>query len=244
MIEWPLFFASGFLGSAHCLGMCGPFVLTLGAATPGHWGNLARQLAYAAGRIFTYAVLGGGAAFLGLKAAGAVRHWANLPAVLAIVAGGILAVEGLFATGLIRRPGVAGAAVCPGAAGFRRLLATPRLPEAFLAGLFTGFLPCGLLYGMLVLAASTHQVGLGVATMAVFGFGTVPALLALGLGGGLLGRASQQRLRTVAAWCLLLTGLVSIARGAGGLSLGSSDPASCIFCDDEICGSLPPVTNP
>jgi sulfite exporter TauE/SafE len=229
MIEWPLLVISGMLGSAHCLGMCGPFALAIGAAAAGWQANLWRQAWYSAGRIFTYAVLGATAAFCGRRVAEAVSGWANVPAILAIVAGAVLVVQGLRAAGIIPNPGIA-AGSCPGGAGFQALLQARGWRDVFLAGLFTGLLPCGLLYGMLALAASTHDVGRGLATMAAFGLGTVPAMVAAGVGGSLLGIAARRRLHTVAAWCLVLTGLVSIARGAGFVSFGGGEPAGCPFC--------------
>jgi sulfite exporter TauE/SafE len=69
--------------------------------------------------------------------------------------------------------------------------------------------------------------------MAAFGLGTVPALVAAGLGGGLLGLAARRRLHAVAAWCLVLTGLVSVARGAGFLTWPGEMPAGCLICAPE-----------
>ena len=232
MIEWPLVVASGLLGSAHCLGMCGPFALAIGSRSPGWRDNLRRQACYSVGRIFTYAVLGAAAAFMGLRIARALAAWVNVPAVLALAAGVLLVVQGLLAAGVFRKTGIGGAASCPGAAGLRALLQAPRLDQVFLAGLFTGLLPCGLLYGMLALAASTHDVARGLATMVVFGLGTVPAMMAAGLGGSLLGVAARRHLHAVAAWCLVATGLVSIARGAGYVSFGG-EPAGCPLCAPE-----------
>ena len=230
MIELPALVVAGMTGSAHCLGMCGPFALVVGGAAPSWRANLARQACYSAGRIFTYAVLGAGLAFCGRRLAGALPGWTNVPAVLALAAGALLLVQGLKAAGVIRPRGVAGAAACPGAAGFRALLGARSLGEVFLAGLFTGLLPCGLLYGMLALAASTRDVAQGLAAMTAFGLGTVPAMAAAGLGGSLLGLAVRRRLHAVAAWCLVLTGLVTITRGAG-LALQPTEPATaCPFC--------------
>ena len=176
-IEWPLLVVSGLLGSAHCLGMCGPFALAVGSAAPTWRTNLARQACYSAGRIFTYAVLGATLAFCGRRLAGLLPGWTNLPACLALAAGGLLLVQGLLAAGVLRPRGVSGAATCPGAAGFRALLGGRGLMDVFIAGLFTGLLPCGLLYGMLALAASTQDVVRGLVTMAAFGAGTVPAMV-------------------------------------------------------------------
>jgi hypothetical protein len=47
--EWPLLVVSGMVGAAHCLGMCGPFVLAIGAAAADWRTNLRRQVAYGLG---------------------------------------------------------------------------------------------------------------------------------------------------------------------------------------------------
>ena len=125
---------------------------------------------------------------------------------------------------------MAAAAACPGATGFRALLTARGSTEVFLAGLFTGLLPCGLLYGMLAYAASRHDVLAGMVTMAAFGAGTIPALFAAGLGGSALSAAGRRRMHAVAAWCLVATGLVSIVRGASYVTLGGEEPAGCPFC--------------
>jgi sulfite exporter TauE/SafE len=234
MIEWPLLVASGMLGSAHCLGMCGPFALTIGSATPALRKNLLRQSAYSAGRLFTYAVLGAIAGFAGASVSQRLAGWTNVPAVLAIAAGILLVLQGLLAAGVLSRRPMAGGA-CPGGAAFRALLSARGALDAFLAGLFTGLLPCGLLYGMLALAAATHDPARGLVTMAAFGLGTVPAMVAAGLGGSILGLAARRHLHAIAAWCLVLTGCVSIARGAGFFHFADTDPAGCPLCapDDD-----------
>jgi sulfite exporter TauE/SafE len=239
MIEWPLLVASGLLGSAHCLGMCGPFALAIGSAAPAWRANLARQAAWSAGRLFTYAVLGGAAGFVGLRMSRALVGWTNVPAILAIAAGLLLVVQGLLAAGVIRRRGVA-AGGCPGGGAFRALLTARGTVEVFLAGMFTGLLPCGLLYGMLALAAATHDVPRGLLTMVAFGAGTVPALLVAGLGGSILGLAARRHLHAIAAWCLVLTGCVSIARGAGFVHFGDPTPAGCPLCSPEVTPEASP----
>jgi len=240
--EWPMLVVSGMVGAAHCLGMCGPFALAIGAAAADWRTNLRRQLAYSAGRVFTYAVLGAGAGFVAERLAGALPAWTNLPAALAIAAGLLLVWQGLVASGLVRRRGVHGAAACPGGGAVRSLLTARGLADVFVAGLFTGLLPCGLLYGMLAYAASRHDVLAGMATMAAFGAGTIPALVAAGLGGSALSAAGRQRMHAVAAWCLVATGLVSIVRGASYVTIAGEEPAGCPFCAaTDTADGLTPV---
>ena len=130
---------------------------------------------------------------------------------------------------MLPRRGVA-AGACPGAGALRGLLAGSGTLDVFLAGLFTGLLPCGLLYGMLALAASTGDLPRGLATMVAFGAGTVPAMVLAGAGGSVLGVAARRRLNALAAWCLVLTGLVSLARGAAAVSFTGEPAAACPFC--------------
>jgi sulfite exporter TauE/SafE len=221
---------SGMLGSAHCLGMCGPFALAVGTGAADWRTNLRRQMAYSVGRIFTYAVLGAGAAFAAARAMRVLPTWTNVPAALAVAAGVLLVWQGLAAAGVLRRRGVGAGAGCPGAGAFKRLLTARSVVDVFLAGLFTGLLPCGLLYGMLAYAASRHDLVEGAAAMAAFGAGTVPAMAGVGLGGSLVAVATRRRLHHAAAWCLVATGAVSIVRGASFLTLPGGPAPGCPFC--------------
>ena len=171
MIEWPLVFAAGLLGSSHCIGMCGGFALAIGGSSSSLSANLGRQLAYTGGRVFTYAFLGAAAGFGGWRLADAVPQLINLPALLAIVAGCVLVYQGLRAAGWLGRSAKAAKGPCLAGSVFATFLTAPGLTNAFLAGLLTGMMPCGLLYGMLALAASSQNVWLGAAAMARFGLG-------------------------------------------------------------------------
>jgi len=231
MIELPLVFMAGILGTAHCLGMCGPFALAIGSAAPAWSSALLRQFAYTAGRVFTYGVLGAAAGFCGTRLVIATPRMINVPAMLAILAGALLVYQGLKATGLFFHRPVNGAASPCLASGFlAHFLRQPNASGIFLAGIVTGFLPCGLLYGMLALAMSTHSVVLGGATLVIFGLGTAPAMMLAGLSGRLIGLATRRRLYAAAAWCLVLTGLLSICRGMSFVSVSDEPAAGCPMC--------------
>lgn len=231
MIELPLIFVAGILGTAHCLGMCGPFAVTLGAAASSWSVAIGRQLAYSAGRVFTYGFLGAAAGFCGSRLVHAWPTIINIPAMLAIVAGILLVYQGLLATGWLRKRGVnKGVTPCLAGGLLGHFLRQRGAAGVFLAGVFTGLLPCGLLYGMLALAMSTHSVWWGGATLVVFGLGTMPAMMLAGMSGRLMGLATRQRLYAAAAWCLVLTGMFSIARGVSFLSLDNMPSAGCPMC--------------
>lgn len=214
MIEWPLLLMAGLVGSSHCVGMCGGFVLSIGASAAGFRDNLWRQGVYTLGRLFTYGTLGAVAGFVGWRITRAVPSSVHISSVLAILAGLVLVYQGLASAGVLPKRVVSGrAGGCVASSFFGGYLRGPGRTSAFLAGMFTGLLPCGLLYGMLTLAASTRELVAGATTMAVFGLGTAPIMLLTGCGGSLLGLVARRRLFLVAAWCLVLTGGISIARG-------------------------------
>jgi sulfite exporter TauE/SafE len=232
MSELPLVFFGGLLGSAHCIGMCGPMALALGAGWP-LASNLRRQLVYSAGRISTYAFCGAAAAFGSLWIASQTRYLLLAQAWLAILAGLLLLLIGLASAGLLPAPAARVAATAPcGAAGvIKALLNTPGWTGAFLAGVATGFIPCGLVYAFLLKAASAGSVWLGGICMAAFGLGTVPLMVATGCGGAMLSTATRTRALRLAALCVVAAGVVTIVRGAGQLEAARGGVvAPCPFC--------------
>lgn len=209
-------FVAGFLGSSHCIGMCGPFAIALGSGAGSWSGHLRRQSIYSVGRVCTYSLLGAMSGFLGLHASSRATELMNIPAALALLAGGLLIYQGLATVGLLhgRRPQPANGP-CLAGTFFAGFLNNPRPGPTFLAGIVTGFLPCGLLYGFLALAASSADMLVGAATMACFGLGTVPIMMLTGLGGSLLNLTMRRKVTQFAAWCVVLTGIISVMRGIG-----------------------------
>lgn len=231
MIELPLVFLGGLLGSSHCIGMCGPFALTIGSSASGIGANFVRQLVYTLGRIATYSIAGAIAGFGGMRLTQAFPAIVNLPALLAILAGVLLLYQGLLAAGVLPKSISANQSSCLGGTFLASFLTAPGLTNVFLAGVFTGFLPCGLVYAFLALAASSANMATAAAAMAIFGLGTAPIMMLTGCSGSLLSLASRRRVYQIAAWCVVLTGAVSVARGFGFVHIpGWFDPPGCPMC--------------
>ncbi len=231
LFEGLLIVVGGLLGSGHCLGMCGGFVLTVGSIRSRWQDNLLRQLVFASGRIATY-TLGGALAGFGGRHLGEMATLVNVQAVLSMAAGALLIVQGLFAVGLLPLGSrFFGSRACTVAAAFAQLLRQGRLEMMFVAGVVNGLLPCGLVYAFLALASSTASMGQGALTMALFGLGTLPALVLAGLGGSLVQLGTRRFLLQAAAICLTLTGVLAFGRGLGFLDFDGSvaDPA-CPLC--------------
>jgi len=63
---------------------------------------------------------------------------------------------------------------------FGKLLPVKSVPQGILAGMAWGWLPCGLVYSVLVTALASGSASSGAALMLAFGLGTLPNLLAMG----------------------------------------------------------------
>ena len=234
MIELPLIFVGGLLGSSHCVGMCGGFALLLGIGSRSVRDNILAQSMYSCGRIFTYAVLGACAGSLGARADLQFSTWVNVPAVLSLLAGVFLIAQGLSAAGFrfgitATKPIPGGG--CLGGSIFATFLRSPHWSGKFLAGLLTGFLPCGLLYAFVALAAASGDLASGMGVMIFFGIGTVPLMITTGVGGSFLSLIARQRLLKLAAWCVVVTGVLTVARGVGFLRIpGQTAEPICPMC--------------
>ena len=114
------------------------------------------------------------------------------------------------------------------------VLRTPGTLNAFAAGLLTSLIPCGLVYAFVSLAATSGNFASGMLIMTLFGFGTIPIMLATGVTASVLTLVQRRRLMHIAAWCVVLTGCITMARGAGAIQLpGEPAAVECPFCADE-----------
>src|SRR5690349_10310002 len=103
MIELPLIFVAGTFGSAHCIGMCGPIALAISGGARNTKDGLRLQMAYTAGRVATYTILGAIAGYAGWRLAAVLPSLYIIPAAFSVLAGCVLAYQGLVALGIIRR---------------------------------------------------------------------------------------------------------------------------------------------
>jgi uncharacterized protein len=208
-------FVAGLLSSGHCFGMCGgivgAFSLRSGMTTnPSGGSRLLGLLTYNLGRISTYVALGALVGALGATV-GRLLPPAIAQRIAQLVAALFLVGVGLFLAG---RPQILRPIERLGARLWRVVepLGRGRLPsqgrrQALALGLFWGFLPCGLVYSMLVLASLAGGPADGAFVMLAFGAGTLPALLAAGLAASRLqGVARSTALRRCAAAAYIALG--------------------------------------
>ncbi|MDD3519202.1 MAG: sulfite exporter TauE/SafE family protein [Chromatiales bacterium] len=181
-------FAVGLLGGVHCAGMCGGIVGALSLGLPGRaranmLSSLPFLLAYNGGRMASYVVAGAAAGGIGWFAANlASVHHAQL--VLQTLAGLFMIALGLYLAGWwqgVARVERAGAQLWRRIEPFgRRLMPVTTPGRALRLGLIWGWLPCGLVYSVLIWALAAGGAVEGALLMLAFGLGTLPNLLAMG----------------------------------------------------------------
>ena len=102
------------------------------------------------------------------------------------------------------------------------------LPRAALFGMLWGWIPCGMVYAMLLSAMSAGSAATGMLTMLAFGLGTLPMMIAAGWAAGSVQRFTRNsRVRMVAGAAVVAMGLFGFAR-ADGLKQLQDFGALCI----------------
>jgi sulfite exporter TauE/SafE len=172
-------FLLGLVGGLHCLGMCGPLAIAQPAPSKGIVRRVCGRLTYNGGRIVTYALMG-----VVFGAFGGILELKLLQRGLSVVVGVGLVLCLVFTflgPGWLNPSRGAYTGVGYLQRKMAGLLKRRSLPGAFLLGLLNGLLPCGLVYVALAGAIAAGSVAGGALYMTVFGVGTLPAMLAVGL---------------------------------------------------------------
>lgn len=173
---------AGVMGGVHCVGMCGGIVAAT-ALQGGEWQRTGILLGYNFGRIASYTLAGALAGLIG-SAAFLAEDLLPVQRILYALAQVMLILVGLYLAGLNR------SVVWIEHAGARlwqrvqpllgRALPVRSPAQAVMAGALWGWLPCGLVYSLLITALASGSAGNGALIMGVFGLGTLPNLLAMG----------------------------------------------------------------
>jgi sulfite exporter TauE/SafE len=208
-------FVIGFLGSFHCIGMCGPIAAALPGGFQSKYMLVLSRLLYNGGRTITYALLGILSGAVGQSAA--MIGWQQS---LSILLGSIIVLS-VAASYLARRRGVGGRYLGAIKSRLKRLwawaLERRGLSSLFVVGLLNGFLPCGLVYVAMAAAASTGNIVSSMTYMIMFGLGVTPVMLAVSLFGQFLPvRVKHTMVRLIPVAGLLVGGLLILR----GMSLG------------------------
>jgi uncharacterized protein len=200
----------GFIGSFHCVGMCGPIALAL----PGNQNKglfLLNRMHYNLGRISTYALLG---LLFGLLGKGfALAGWQKG---LSLVLGTSILIFAFLPGALSNKfnpSGKLSRMVNWLKTQMKIQFKKRSLVSTYSIGFFNGFLPCGLVY--LAVAASLLQNTPAEAAlyMAAFGAGTLPAMIALSFAGNFLSLKFRNSIRRSMPFVSAAFGVMLIIRG-------------------------------
>lgn len=203
-------FLLGFLGSLHCVGMCGPIALAL-PRTEQRWGAVAGALLYNLGRILTYLLLG-----LIIGAFGRGLFLAGVQAWFSVLLGALLIVVALLSLnveGYIKQIPVVHQLQNWVSRSMAKLLQREGLATHFYIGALNGLLPCGLVYVAVAGAVLSDSWVQSALYMGGFGAGTLPLMLGTALAGQFINLNWRQKLRHLSPVLLGLFGLYFMARG-------------------------------
>lgn len=221
-------FLFGLLGGLHCAGMCGGIVAVMGsgaargrpvgirvtAAPQDRLAALPVLVGYNLGRITSYTL---GGALAGAVGSTAFLARDMLPVQRAgyFIANCVLIAMGLYLIGVLR-PLAALESMGGGLWRVLRPLATRTLTAhrffpALAAGLLWGWVPCGMVYAVLIAGLASGSALEGASLALAFGLGTLPNLVALGWSASALSRWLDRRAVRVAA------GILVIGFGVAGL---------------------------
>jgi len=211
-------FLVGLLGGVHCVGMCGGIVAALSLGLPEQTGRKSWPLllGYNVGRLSSYSLAGalmGGVGLLTVQLSD--LHQVQL--VLQLLAALMMIALGLYLAGwwfglscLERLGGKVWSLLEPLGRG---LLPVKTPLRALLLGSLWGWLPCGLVYSVLIWALAAGDPQKGALLLLSFGLGTLPNLLAMGLFANRLRRWVQLPwVRRLAGGLVLAFGLLGLWR--------------------------------
>lgn len=201
----------GFMGSFHCLGMCGPIVIAL-PLPQGSWASrIVGSVLYNVGRTVTYALMGVvfGLVGAGLHLAG-FQRWVSIATGVAMILAIVLPAITGKRFGLGKAESRLTATV---QRHFGRLLGQRSSGSLFLIGLLNGLLPCGLVYVALAAALAAGSLVNGIVFMVAFGLATGPMLFLLSMAGNVVTRPVRSFINKAIPVVVVLMGILFVLRG-------------------------------
>lgn len=207
-------FLLGFLGSAHCAGMCGPIAVALPGKGASVIPFITGRLLYNTGRIITYMFLG---IFTGLIGLGAAL--AGYQQIISILAGVSIIAIALLPGARFTKFLHASPELYKGRFGrlFRSLISSGSHSSLFGIGLMNGLLPCGFVYLALAASVAAGSVVSSSLYMGLFGLGTLPVMFSMAIAPKFIRSEWRQKMQKALPYLAIVLGLILILRG---LSLG------------------------
>lgn len=221
-------FTMGLFSSLHCIGMCGSIIGTLTLSLKPEIRNNKKTLFtyvinYNLGRIISYALAG--------MLVGLVERFLTLPfgledghRVLQLLSAIVMVGAGLYLAGWFPHFAYiekAGSRIWKRLEPYgRKLIPVKTRVHAFLFGMIWGWLPCGLVYAALALAATTGDIIKSSLTMLAFGLGTLPSVMGVGIMTSILTKLSRMhRFKQIAGLLLIIVAMFAVFPGFNPMRL-------------------------
>lgn len=212
-MSYGLLFLTGLFTSVHCIAMCGGINLSQSL------GGKRAVIKYNSARILSYAliglVLGSLGVFLGTAGKnidGSIMIPFSLQSVLKLVAGGFMVLMGFSLLGIfpfLRRitPHL------PSALTRKIYSAHKKQQGAFLIGFLNGFMPCGPLQAMWIVALVSGSPLSGTLSMLFFSLGTLPLMLGFSSIISIIGKKKAGIVMKAGAILVVVMGLSMVSQG-------------------------------
>lgn len=203
-------FLLGFLGSFHCLGMCGPIALAISSQDNSRF--LKNKILYNLGRTGTYSLLGFFIGIIGysLQLAG-IQQWISVILGVVIIFMAVfykksekyITGSGFFGlVGIVKKK-------------LGRFLKMGGAWAFFAGGLINGLLPCGMVYIALLASLALQDPLVGAVYMFAFGMGTIPLMLMVMFSKKMLSLNLRQGFLQAMPYLAVGIGMLFILRGSG-----------------------------
>ncbi|MBL1321711.1 MAG: sulfite exporter TauE/SafE family protein [Methylophaga sp.] len=207
-------FLLGLFSTVHCIAMCGSVIGALTLSLPSEVReNQAKMFPYVfnynLGRLISYAMAG---AIVGLLSSPLATFDGH--AVLRYISIIVMIAMGLYLAGWFPKFAYMermGAPIWRWLQPIgQKLLPVRKLSQAFYLGMVWGWLPCGLVYAALAVAATAGEPVKASLVMLAFGAGTLPAVMGAGLFTGFLSAmAGIKHLRQIAGVLIIAMALAT-----------------------------------
>lgn len=204
-------FVLGFLGSLHCIGMCGSIAFALPLKNASFAYRMMGAFSYNLGRITTYSLFG---LIFGLFGEGIKT--ASSQQFLSILIGSILILGVIVPAKWLNN-------LSPTSFVYRQiafvkqqlgtLLKSSSLHNLWLIGFLNGFLPCGLVYTAIGAAIAFGEIKNSVLFMVAFGLGTLPLMFLATQLASVVSVAIRNKIRKFFPILIITIGLLFILRG-------------------------------
>ena len=223
----------GFLGSFHCIGMCGPIAFMLPVDRQNPVKRFLQIASYHFGRLFTYSLIGLLFGFLGKG-----FYFFGFQQQISIIVGVLMILVILFPK-ILQKLSLSkkiSTIVLKIKNGLGKELKKKNNDTFFTMGFLNGFLPCGLVYMAVFGAVTMSNAFTGSLYMFLFGLGTVPLMTAFVYLGNFTKGNFRKNIQKAIPIMVVFIGFLFILRGLGlGIPYVSPAPVFDLVSSSNAC---------